>query len=89
MFADCSTDIDTTVGKLVGAFRQSGKRETDLALCLSLLLLGCQYDDLSDTGYIDDRDEIVAVVEVSLTDPTMACPDICSGASRIRLLLRC
>lgn len=44
--------------------RQGGKRETDLALSVSLILLGAQYDELSETGYIDDRDEVVAVIEV-------------------------
>eukprot|EP00892_Ulva_mutabilis_P006679 jgi/Ulvmu1/4383/UM002_0108.1 len=62
-FQACGTDIDSTIGRLVGVLKQGGKREIDLVLCVSLILLGIQYDDLSDTGYIDGRDEILSIVE--------------------------
>jgi len=44
--------------------KQAGKREIDLVLGVSLILLGVQYDDLSDTGFIDGRDEMVSMIEV-------------------------
>lgn len=83
LHAACGTDIDHTVGKLVGILKQAGKRETDLALCISLILLGIQYDDLSDTGYIDGRDEVVSIVEVCLQKFRTAHTDISAGAAAL------
>jgi hypothetical protein len=64
--AEAAAATCTAVAKLTGYAVAAGRRDTELASQVAVMLMATQYDDLADSGYVDQRDTVVNVLQVRL-----------------------